>query len=106
MKKLILILIAALLAAAGFAYGDADTVRSINLPEIRTELKRGDGREKVETLCSICHSLDYITMQPEFPKKKWTAIVDKMINVMGAPINEKDKEIIVTYLAAQYGSEK
>ena len=80
------------------------TVHSINLPETRVELKPGEGLPKVETFCNICHSLDYITMQPKFTRPQWTATVNKMIKVFGAPINEEDSRLIANYLVAQYGT--
>lgn len=83
-----------------------NTTRSIDLPVIPTELRPGEGREKVEFLCVICHSTDYIPMQPEFSRAQWTAIVNKMIKVLGAPIEEKDANLIINYLAANYGSGK
>ena len=82
------------------------TVRSIHLPDIRTDLKPGEGREKAESLCVICHSLDYIPMQPGFSKAQWAAIGNKMIKVFGAPINEADANLIINYLAEKYGSKE
>lgn len=79
-------------------------VHSIELPVIQTELKPGPGQDKVATLCNICHSVDYITMQPPFPRATWTAEVNKMIKVMGAPINEDDAKTIINYLATEYGT--
>ena len=81
-----------------------DNVHSIQLPEIPVALKPGPGLDKVSTLCNICHSLNYITMQPPFPRTTWTAEVNKMINVMGAPINEDDAKTIINYLVANYGT--
>ncbi len=101
MKKIIFILI--ILAAAVLAYAGQGSVHSIQLPEVRTELKAGEGRDVTERFCSICHSLDYITMQPKFTRAQWTAEVDKMIKVMGAPIPQEDAKIIVGYLTAEYG---
>ncbi|HAM52127.1 MAG TPA: sulfide dehydrogenase [Nitrospiraceae bacterium] len=80
-------------------------MHSIALPTIRTELKAGEGKEKTETLCATCHSLDYITMQPRLPVAQWTATVNKMIKVMGAPINEDDAQKIIGYLTMQYGTQ-
>jgi len=95
-----------ILLVAGIAYAWAqDTTHSINVPETRVELKPGEGLSKVETFCNICHSLDYIVMQPKFTKPQWTATVTKMIKVFGAPINEEDSKQIANYLAAQYGAE-
>lgn len=103
MKKIIVLLM--LSAVAGFAYaGPEGSVHSIQLPEIKTELKAGEGKEVTERFCGICHSLDYITMQPKFARAQWTGVVNKMIKVMGAPIPEKDAKIIVGYLTAVYGT--
>ncbi len=81
-----------------------DTVHSIELPVVPVQLKTGPGLDKVSTLCNICHSTDYITMQPPFPRATWTAEVNKMIKVMGAPINEDDAKTIINYLVAAYGT--
>lgn len=104
MKKTIILIIIVVLAA-GISYGGSqDKVTSINLPTIRTELKPGDGREKVEEFCNICHSVDYITMQPKLSNAQWTATVNKMIKVFGAPVSQGDAEIIVNYLTTSYGA--
>ncbi len=103
MKKIIVILM--LSAIAGFAYaGPEGSVHSIQLPEIKTELKAGEGKDVAERFCSICHSLDYITMQPKFTRAQWTAEVNKMIKVMGAPIPEESAKIIEAYLTSSYGT--
>jgi cytochrome c5 len=103
MKKLIILSI--ILAVAGLAYAaQRDAVHSIEIPVVKTELKAGEGRDTTERYCSICHSLDYIIMQPKFPKAKWAGVVNKMIKVMGAPIPEEDAKVIIDYLAVQYGT--
>jgi len=83
-----------------------DAVHSIELPKITVELKTGEGKKTTERFCNICHSLDYITTQPPFSKTQWTATVNKMIKVMGAPIAEEDAKAIINYLAAEYGTGK
>ena len=56
--------------------------------------------------CSVCHSADYIPMNSVFLNKAgWTAEVNKMIKVMGAPISEDDATKIVAYLTHYYGVE-
>jgi cytochrome c5 len=80
------------------------TVRSITLPEVRIELKEGEGRVKTESHCNICHSVDYITMQPKFPRAQWNATVNKMIKTFGAPVPQEDAEKIINYLSANYGT--
>ncbi|MDD3814096.1 MAG: cytochrome c [Desulfocapsaceae bacterium] len=81
-------------------------VHSITLPTIPAELKEGPGKDKVMTLCAICHSPDYIPMQPPLPAKTWDHEVHKMIKTFGAPISDEDAKIISSYLAAQYGADK
>jgi hypothetical protein len=103
MKKILLLVIIAAMAA-GLAYArPIDAVHSIDLPTINTELKTGEGKDKAAIFCNICHSLDYITMQPAFQRAQWTATVNKMIKVMGAPIGEEDAKIIINYLVKNYG---
>jgi len=113
MKNLLIVISIVILAAAfAFAQGQGSsnvekgTVHSMELPVIQTQLKSGPGLDKVSTLCNVCHSLDYITMQPPFPWATWTAEVNKMIKVMGAPINEEDAKTIIEYLASNYGTGK
>jgi mono/diheme cytochrome c family protein len=79
-------------------------VHTITLPDIPIELKEGDGRILAESHCNICHSLDYIVMQPKFPKTQWTTTVNKMIKTYGAPLSPEDAEKIIQYISKQYGS--
>ena len=105
MEKIILtILLLAL--AAGLGYAEGKDVKQITLPNIQIELASGAGREKVQTLCNICHSVDYITMQPPGTKAQWTATVTKMRKLFGAPISDADSEVISSYLAEHYGTAK
>ncbi len=104
-KVLILLAITVIAAMPAVILGQTgQSVHSIELPVMKTELKQGPGLDKVSTLCNICHSVDYITMQPAFPRATWTAEVNKMIKVMGAPINEEDARTIINYLATEYGT--
>lgn len=67
-------------------------------------LKERPGKNLVASQCSICHSLDYITQHaPNLDRAGWEKTVGKMVNVMGAPINDADKQIIIDYLAQNYG---
>ncbi len=62
------------------------------------------GKNQVIAQCAMCHSLDYITMHATIlDRAGWEKTVGKMINVMGAPIDNADKEIIIDYLAKNYG---
>ena len=105
MKK-ILIPLLILLIAVGISAATDSSMKQINLPDIPVRLEPGDGMDKTSVLCNICHSLDYITMQPKASKAQWTAAVNKMRNIFGAPISDKDAETIINYLAAHYGNGK
>jgi hypothetical protein len=71
--------------------------------EAKLALKDGPGRDKVQ-VCVACHSLDYIPMNSPFlDKAGWTASINKMINVFGAPIAKEDVDEIASYLAQNYG---
>ena len=87
---------AAFLFALAFAGG-------VQADESKVILKDGPGRDKAQA-CVACHSLDYIQMNSHFMNKAgWTASVNKMINVFGAPIAKEDVDAIATYLAQNYG---
>ncbi len=76
---------------------------SLHAQEAKIALKDGPGKEKAQA-CVACHSLDYIPMNSRFlDKTGWTASVNKMINVFGAPIAREDVDPIVAYLAEKYG---
>ena len=67
--------------------------------ESRILLKDRPGKNQIIAQCAMCHSLDYITMHATIPDRAgWEKTVGKMINVMGAPINDAGKQIIIDYL--------
>lgn len=67
-------------------------------------LKEGQGKNLVISQCAMCHSMDYIIMNDKIlDRAGWEKTVGKMINVMGAPINDADKQIIIDYLVKSYG---
>ncbi len=113
MKKLLFFSTLTIALAAGSVYaqdkGAKDTVvtgtaKSITLPDIATPLKDGPGKEYVEGNCNVCHSTDYINMQPKMPRAKWSATVKKMVKTFGCPVNEAEMKAIEDYLAANYGT--
>jgi len=72
--------------------------------EQQINLKKAPGVDKVEANCQACHSLSYIPMNSPFLNAAaWTGEVNKMIKVMGAPIDEADAKAIADYLAKNYG---
>ena len=67
-------------------------------------LAQGEGLAQVQSMCAICHSLDYIQMNSPFQDATgWEKTVTKMVKVMGAPIPPEDSAVIVAYLARHYG---
>ncbi len=61
------------------------------------------GFEAAQGNCMVCHSVDYIAMQP--PRKGagfWESEVTKMVKVYHAPVGEADAKAIAAYLAATY----
>ena len=95
MRKTKIIFLLSILFAAP-AYAGEETIR----------LKDSPGKNLVAANCSACHSLDYIQMNSVFlDRKGWEATMNKMIKVMGAPINESDVPEILDYLVKNYGLE-
>lgn len=79
-------------------------VSSAMAGEESVRLKDGGGKETVTAQCVMCHSLDYIPLNAAIMDKAgWEKTVNKMIKVMGAPIEDGDKKIIIDYLESQYG---
>ncbi|HXE96716.1 MAG TPA: hypothetical protein VN642_09945 [Dongiaceae bacterium] len=110
MKAKILLCICASLVCTTLALaGDPGSARegssrSITLPAPVDDLADGPGKDTTGIYCGICHSLDYITTQPKFPRARWRAAVAKMIKTYGAPISETNAEIIVDYITTYYGA--
>jgi len=72
--------------------------------ESKIVLKDDPNRAVVLQSCLMCHSVDYIPLNSPFQDRKgWEATVNKMINVMGAPIKKDDVPAIVDYLNKYYG---
>jgi sulfite dehydrogenase (cytochrome) subunit B len=65
-------------------------------------LKSGPGSDLAQTQCQLCHSTDYIVMQPGGDAKLWEGVVTKMIKVFGAPLSEADAKAITEYLTKNY----
>ena len=59
-----------------------------------------EGKAEFMSYCAICHSLKYISMQPDFPAKTWDAEVTKMITKFHAPVDSITAKKIVEYLVA------
>ncbi len=80
-------------------------VRALVLPTDQPPLAQGSGRDQFYASCVTCHSTRYVTDQPRFARKTWTAEVDKMMKSYGAPVPAEHVAAIVDYLVAVNGSE-
>lgn len=96
----IAILVGALLML-GAAYGTV----SIKLPPETIRFKPGPGADVANANCSTCHSPAYVYTQPPLTRAQWTAEVNKMKAVYGAPIEAGDVNTIVDYLMTQNGKQ-
>ena len=93
-------------ALASFAAASAFAV-TIDLPKETTQLKDAPGVDLVQRTCSVCHSYDYIVIQPPGkPHAFWKAEVEKMKKVYGASIPDEQIEPIAQYLTRAYGDGK
>jgi sulfite dehydrogenase (cytochrome) subunit B len=79
--------------------------KSITIPHDEPYLPPLPGHDAFVSNCVICHTPRYISGQPNFPRAVWTAEVNKMIKVYGAPIAQADVAAIVNYLVAWNGQE-
>jgi len=77
--------------------------KAIDLPHYPPDFPPGAGRELFMTRCGMCHSLRYVTMQPNFTKKAWAKEVDKMIKTYGAHIDKQEAQEITEYLFSVKG---
>jgi sulfite dehydrogenase (cytochrome) subunit B len=91
------------MAALWLCAPSAAQTRTYALPDEAVRLRPGPDVEKAEANCVVCHSMDYIKVQPPGKGKAfWTAEVNKMIKVFGAPIAQEDAAKIADYLAVAY----
>ena len=82
----------------GNTFSVKGSVRQINIAPETPDFPKHEGRGEFMSYCSMCHSLKYITMQPDFPRKVWDAEVTKMIVKFKAPIDSTIAKKIVDYL--------
>jgi len=91
-------------AAIGLAVATSAFALRIELPAETGTFKPGAGSELAQQQCVICHSADYVVIQPPGkPLAFWKAEVEKMKKVYGAQIPDDQVEPIAQYLARAYG---
>ncbi|KAB1074440.1 SorB family sulfite dehydrogenase c-type cytochrome subunit [Methylobacterium planeticum] len=83
--------------------------RTYDLPDPTAQLRppkdraQQPGFEAAQANCQVCHSVDYIAMQPPGKGRAfWESEVTKMVTVYHAPVAEADAKAIAAYLADTY----
>ena len=64
-------------------------------------LPDGPGKEAIESSCTLCHGLSYIT-QSNKSLSGWRDIVSDMM-ARGAPLTKEEFEAVLPYLATHFG---
>ncbi len=62
------------------------------------------GKKLVEDICSLCHEWERIKEQ-ELTKEQWSGVIKGMI-FEGAPVTDEEFNLIVEYLAKNYGTKE
>lgn len=77
----------------------------INLPAETDAFKPAPGVEFANGQCLVCHSVEYVAMQPPASRTFWATSVKKMREKYGAAVAEEQVEPLVDYLTKHYGVE-
>jgi hypothetical protein len=77
---------------------------NIDLPFGDRMFPDGPGSDAANNNCLACHSVGMVLNQPAMSKAQWRVEVDKMRTAYKAPIDPKDVDTIVDYLAALKGA--
>jgi cytochrome c551/c552 len=97
---------AVLIAGAARICAAAESVHEIGLPPETAVLRASPlaGYKIAIQKCGICHSADYINLQPpQMSLAQWTAEMAKMQHAYGAPIDDAEIKLLGIYLASTYG---
>ncbi len=84
-----------------FAGEGSNSQRSIIFPTDPFSFQPGQGQEIANSYCVICHSADYIYMQPPHSQERWTGIIKKMKHTFGCPIPDDSIATLASYLTHQ-----
>jgi cytochrome c551/c552 len=94
------------LAGAASIGGAGEATKAISLPPETAVLTASPlpGYKIAVEKCGICHSADYINLQPpQMSLAQWTAEMVKMQHAYGAPIDDAEVKLLGIYLASTYG---
>jgi mono/diheme cytochrome c family protein len=80
---------------------DREGVSLLNLPSDPIGFQAGPGSQIANSYCVICHSAEYVYMQPPHSREQWAEIVKKMKMTFGCPIPDEQIPPLVDYLISQ-----
>lgn len=80
---------------------DKEGLSILNLPPDPISFQAGSGSDIANSYCLICHSAEYVYMQPPHPREEWVDIVKKMKTTFGCPIPDEKISPLVEYLISQ-----
>ncbi len=72
-------------------------------PPETAAFKDAPGVELAKQSCLLCHSADYVLIQPPLPRAFWEANIEKMRGKFGAPIPKDKVAPLADYFAENYG---
>jgi mono/diheme cytochrome c family protein len=72
---------------------------TVDLPFGDRTFPDGPGADLVNSNCLACHSAGMVLNQPALTKAQWRTEVEKMRTAYKAPIDPKDLDAIVDYVA-------
>jgi hypothetical protein len=100
---------AVLLMATALAPAPGRAAPPLTLKSVNVELPAsgrmftGPGSDAINNNCLACHSAGMVLNQPALPKATWQVVVNQMIEVFKAPVDEKDAAAVVDYLVRTKG---
>jgi mono/diheme cytochrome c family protein len=79
----------------------AGLVASVAIAQAPASFPAGEGQAVVQANCAACHP-PAIVASKRYDADKWAEVVDQMIS-KGAKVSDADYDVIVGYLAKNYG---
>ena len=87
----------------GFTFLVRGAPVEMQLPPEVNAFKQDVGAELANAQCLICHSVEYISLQPPMTRAFWKSSVQKMQQKYGAAIADEQVEPLADYLTRNYG---
>jgi cytochrome c5 len=64
-------------------------------------LPEGAGKQIIETACTGCHGVDYVT-DARYSKDQWQEVIDRM-KLSGAAVGDSEVPVLLDYLTRNFG---